>query len=289
MIFVTLGTQDKDFSRLLKVVEDEIKCGHIKEKVIVQAGYTKYQSDYMEIFDLIDPKKFQKLVEDCNILITHGGVGSILEGLKKKKKVIAAARLKKYREHTNDHQTQIVKKFAEENYILELSDFSKLNEILKKAKTFKPKQFHSNNKNFVKIIDEYITNDQHTSFLNKYRDLASKGYQGIILQIINVFFFSLFFSKLNFYTNIFLSYFLTFILNLLINYLIRIDYKEKIKYYLLNRIIILLLDLDIMYIFKEIIAFQIIYSKFITNTILLIISYVIARFCFKTSNYKHTK
>ena len=45
MIFVTLGTQDKSFSRLLDAIEKQIKNGNIKEKVIVQAGHTDYISD----------------------------------------------------------------------------------------------------------------------------------------------------------------------------------------------------------------------------------------------------
>ena len=111
MILVTLGTQDKDFSRLLKAIDREIEKGNIKEKVIVQAGYTKYESKNMEIFDLIEPKKLHQLVKKCTLLITHGGVGSILDGMKENKVIIAASRLKKYKEHTNDHQKQIVKRY----------------------------------------------------------------------------------------------------------------------------------------------------------------------------------
>ena len=76
----------------------------IKEKVVVQAGCTKYESKNMEIFDLIPMEKFDDLIKSCDLLITHGGVGSIITGLKNNKKVIAAARLEKYKEHTNDHQ-----------------------------------------------------------------------------------------------------------------------------------------------------------------------------------------
>ena len=61
MILVTLGTQDKSFVRLLKAIDREIKKGNIKEKVIVQAGYTKYNSKNMEIFDL---KREYKLLDD---------------------------------------------------------------------------------------------------------------------------------------------------------------------------------------------------------------------------------
>ena len=73
----------------------------------------------MEIFDLIPSDEFDDLVARAGLIITHGGAGSILTAIKKNKKVIAAARLKKYKEHTNDHQIQIVKEFAKDGYILE--------------------------------------------------------------------------------------------------------------------------------------------------------------------------
>ena len=38
MILVVLGTQDKQFTRLLEAVDREIEKGVIKEKVVVQAG-----------------------------------------------------------------------------------------------------------------------------------------------------------------------------------------------------------------------------------------------------------
>ena len=93
MILVSLGTQDRQFTRLLEAVEKQIQLGNIKEKVIVQAGETKYESDCMEIFDLIPSKEFLKLLEECSLLITHGGVGTIIDGLHHHKKIIAAARL----------------------------------------------------------------------------------------------------------------------------------------------------------------------------------------------------
>ena len=120
MILVTLGTQDKSFSRLLEQIDKEIKKGNIKEKVIVQAGCTKYESDNMEIFDLIPRDEFDDLVSKASLIITHGGAGSILTAIKNNKKVIAAARLKKYKEHTNDHQIQIVREFADKAIFLNL-------------------------------------------------------------------------------------------------------------------------------------------------------------------------
>ena len=161
MILVTLGTQDKQFYRLLDMIQELIDNKKIKDKVIVQAGYSKnYKSDDMEIFDLISIDEMDKLVKKCDILITHGGVGSIINGLKYNKKVIAIPRLKKYKEHTNDHQKQIVNNFNNKGYILKLDEYDNLEDILKQAKKFKPNKYERNNDKFVNLIlkeiDKYL-------------------------------------------------------------------------------------------------------------------------------------
>lgn len=157
MILVTLGTQDKKFTRLLDSIQKLIDKKIIKEKVIVQAGCTSdYKSEQMEIFDLIPMDEFDKLISECDILITHGGVGSIITGLNNNKKVIAAARLKKYGEHTNDHQLQIIENFAQQKYIISLDNFDDLEKILKNIKSFKPKKYKSNKEKFIKIIENEI-------------------------------------------------------------------------------------------------------------------------------------
>ena len=159
MIFVTLGTQDKSFKRLLDAIQKQIDKGNIKDKVVVQAGSTKYESKDMEIFDLIDRDKFTELIKECDLLITHGGVGSILNGLKNNKKVIAAPRLKEYKEHTNDHQLQIIEKFSDAGYIQPLYDFDSLDKVLKNIHKFKPKKYISNTENMIKLIENYINNN----------------------------------------------------------------------------------------------------------------------------------
>lgn len=159
MIFVTLGTQDKPFKRLLKAIDAEISKGNIKEKVIVQAGTTNYHSDYMEIFDLVEKDKFDDYIKTCDILITHGGVGSILTGIKHKKVVIACPRLSKYKEHLNNHQLQIVEKFSHDGYILAYNEKDDLGNVLKEARKFKPKEYISNNKNIIELIANFIENN----------------------------------------------------------------------------------------------------------------------------------
>lgn len=156
MIFVTLGTQDRPFTRLLDRIQEQVDKGNINDEIIVQAGCTKYNSKNMKIVDLLDRDEFRRVMDKCDLLITHGGVGSILTGLQRNKKVIVCPRLEKYGEHLNDHQLQIVANFFKEGYILEFQDGDNLEDILDKAKKFKPKKFKSNTPKFISIIENFI-------------------------------------------------------------------------------------------------------------------------------------
>lgn len=159
MIFVTLGTQDKSFTRLLDMIQKEIDNGTIKEKVVVQAGYTKYKSYNMEIFDYVSGEEFDKLISEADILITHGGVGSIFTGLRAEKKIIAVPRLAKYGEHTNDHQLQIVNNFDTKGYLIKVNNDKEMNAAIKNMKKFKPKKWKFNNDDFIKKLENYIDNN----------------------------------------------------------------------------------------------------------------------------------
>ncbi len=168
MILVTLGTQDKSFERLLKKLDQLIEKKVIQDEVVVQAGYTQYESKNMKIFSYLPKEELEKLIEKCDLLITHAGVGSIMDGIKKKKKVIAVPRLSKYQEHTNDHQLQIAKEFEKEGYILSVIELKDLPKTLKKVEKFKPKKYRGNNQKMLNLIDNYIENNHKDSRLPFY-------------------------------------------------------------------------------------------------------------------------
>ena len=156
MILVTLGTQDKTFVRLLDEIDKLINKGIIQDKVIVQAGFTKYSSDNMEIFDLISQDEFNNLMSKADLVITHGGVGNIISALEKNKKVIAVPRLAKYGEHINDHQTQIIAKFNDLGYIIGLQDVDELDRAIKEVKKFNPQKFVHDNSKMLSLVSKLI-------------------------------------------------------------------------------------------------------------------------------------
>ena len=159
MILVLLGTQNNSFHRLLEEIQKNIDNGNIKEEVVVQKGYTKFESKDMTIYDELPIEKFNELIEKADLVITHGGVGSIISSITRGKKVIAVPRLKKYNEHVNDHQLDIIQTFDEMGYIIGIQEVQQLGEAIKKVKEFKPKEYIKNTGNIIKIIEDFIDNN----------------------------------------------------------------------------------------------------------------------------------
>lgn len=156
MIFVILGTQDKQFVRLLQEIEKLIQKKIIHQKVVVQSGSTKYSSKNMEIHQMMPINQFLNYIDKSDYIITHGGVGSIIDALKKNKKIIAVPRLKKYGEHENDHQIQIIEEFSKQNYIIGCQNINQLKNAVLNIDTFEPKVCELGNKKMINEIQKFI-------------------------------------------------------------------------------------------------------------------------------------
>ena len=159
MILVLLGTQNNSFTRLLEAIQKNIENKVITDKVIVQAGFTKFESKDMKILDLIDKEELSKLQDRADLIITHGGVGSIISSLKKGKKVIVVPRLKKFDEHVNNHQLQIARRFEQEGYVKYVINLKHLEKVIKSMENFIPRPYESDESNVLTIIENYINNN----------------------------------------------------------------------------------------------------------------------------------
>ena len=151
-----LGTQNNSFHRLLEEIDKLIKKEVIQEKVIVQAGYTKYETSNMEIFSLIPKDELKQLQQEARLIITHGGAGSIITSLKCGKKVIAVPRKHEYGEHVNNHQEEIVELFNKKGYIIGTKGVEDLEQAIEKAENYNYVQYKSDNKKMLKIIEDFI-------------------------------------------------------------------------------------------------------------------------------------
>ena len=78
MIFVTVGTHEQSFNRLVRAVDELKRDGVIAEEVIIQTGYSTYEPKYCQWSKLIPYQEMIKNVEKAHIVITHGGPASFI-------------------------------------------------------------------------------------------------------------------------------------------------------------------------------------------------------------------
>lgn len=110
----------------------------------------------MQLIDFLSPEQMEQYINESSFIITHGGVGTIIHALDLNKKIIAVPRLKKYKEHVNDHQLQIIENFDKSGYILGANQVEDIKTLLHKIELFIPNKFISNNKKFLEKLEENV-------------------------------------------------------------------------------------------------------------------------------------
>ena len=156
MIFVCTGSRNYQFDRLIKKLDELIEEKVIEDEVFVQIGNSTYLPKYMQYKAFVDASEYKHYQQEADIVITHGGTGSIVGALKSEKNVIAVPRLAEFGEHIDGHQLQIVGEFEKKGYILAVRDMT---ELADKIKFFKQgnrlRKFESDGL-MLEIIREYI-------------------------------------------------------------------------------------------------------------------------------------
>lgn len=137
LIFVTVGTSNFPFPRLLKKIEELAKSGKIEDKIFIQKGQTPFALEGVEVFALVTPEKFKKLLSQADIVITHGGLVSIVQASKYgKHPPIVVPRQKKFGEHVDDHQLAFVQDLEKRGHIIAVYKIEELEKILLNFKKY---------------------------------------------------------------------------------------------------------------------------------------------------------
>lgn len=156
MIFVSVGMHIQGFDRLIQKM-DEI-AGEIDEEVIMQIGFTQYQPKNAKYFNSINElQKIQELNRKARIVVCHGGAGTIITALAEGTPVIAIPRLKKYNEHLNDHQLELVNELAKNGIITKVQDINELEHLIK-IHDGKKVEIKKERELLIKTLREYIDN-----------------------------------------------------------------------------------------------------------------------------------
>lgn len=151
MIFVTVGTHEQPFDRLVKCIDQMVADGKIKEDVIIQKGYTDYEPQNCESHKLIGYDDMKKYIEEARIVVTHGGPASFVAPLSIGKIPVVVPRQYKYNEHINDHQLDFAREVEKrmKNIIVAENEEEIVDAIVhyeKKSVRFSKEKYNNNSK-----------------------------------------------------------------------------------------------------------------------------------------------
>jgi UDP-N-acetylglucosamine transferase subunit ALG13 len=106
MIFVSVGTHEAPFDRLLRAIHDL----QLDEDVVVQYGPSELRSHrglqaaYFSFDEMVE------YIRKARAVVMHAGVGSVMVSLANGKRPIVMARLREHGEHVDDHQVELARR-----------------------------------------------------------------------------------------------------------------------------------------------------------------------------------
>lgn len=110
MILVTVGTHEDPFDRLVAAAERLAAAG---EDVVVQTGTSTVPTPHCTAHRVLPPSALDALVRRAEVVVTHGGPGSILQARAAGHVPIVVPRRSAHGEHVDDHQVAFTRRIAD--------------------------------------------------------------------------------------------------------------------------------------------------------------------------------
>lgn len=163
MIFVTVGVQ-LPFDRLVSRVDEWAGQNEV-EDIFAQVGKTKTLPKNIEYARYLDSGQAEEMFQRSSIIVSHAGMGSLLNALKYKKPIIAMPRLAANNEHRNNHQVATSKWVSNIEGVSIAWDENELFDLLTKLNTLEPGP----------AINEYASNELIENLQNFFQGHGRPG------------------------------------------------------------------------------------------------------------------
>ncbi len=141
---------------MVKAVDELVGRSVINEGVIAQVGNGKYIPKHMKIMDFCSPNEFSDLISKARLVISHAGVGTIIETVIQCKPIIVVPRCAELGEVDNDHQFNTAKQLETEGKILAAYEVSELPDKLQQAKNFVPAKEQVGQK-IIRVVEAFLS------------------------------------------------------------------------------------------------------------------------------------
>lgn len=140
LLFATVGAT-LPFPRMVEAVHHLKASGAIAEDVLIQHGDTPRPSHDVPGVSYVDTLSFeevQAVLKEADLVLCHGGTGSLITALRAGCRVVAMPRRHRLGEHYDDHQEEITSAFAARGLIEVVLEEKDLGRALEKARSTTP-------------------------------------------------------------------------------------------------------------------------------------------------------
>ncbi|EME3477040.1 multidrug MFS transporter [Enterococcus faecium] len=157
MIFVTVGTHEQQFDRLIKEIDRLKESRLISEEIFMQTGFCNYIPKTCDFQQFLSYEQMEEYIDRARLVITHGGPSTFMNVLKKGKKPIVVPRQKRFSEHVNDHQLEFAQAVKKKGYdIYVLKEINELLNLLNNSKNDIEIKVNSNNLKFCEKLESIV-------------------------------------------------------------------------------------------------------------------------------------
>lgn len=108
-VLVTVGFEKHAFDRLLRTVDDCVERKILPDDLLLQIGNSQHLPKHGAYQRFMYPREMKKAVAEADLIIAHGGVGTVLSCLIQGKVPVIFPRSARFREHVDDHQVHFTK------------------------------------------------------------------------------------------------------------------------------------------------------------------------------------
>lgn len=131
MIFVTVGSEQFPFDRLIRAVDDLARQGVLRD-VYCQTGASTYRPQHCQWAPFLPFHEMIERIRASELVIAHGGVGITLLCLQQGKIPVLAPRRPVLGEHVDDHQLRFAIHLEQLNKAVTIREMRELEKAIKK-------------------------------------------------------------------------------------------------------------------------------------------------------------
>jgi UDP-N-acetylglucosamine transferase subunit ALG13 len=155
LLFATVGAT-LPFDRMVDCVCRLKRDGGIPETVVIQAGIGGFVPNDLEAFETLTYTQMRDYLREADIVVCHGGTGSIITALREGCRTIVMPRQFSKGEHYDDHQLEIAEAFAARGLIIPANSIAELESALILARSQQPVTATTNPVKLIKYLRQIL-------------------------------------------------------------------------------------------------------------------------------------